>query len=182
MLSSDVLVPPGVLAASRVCYREDAIYCPMTIDLASSMEYCGPHRVFPMPWFLYMPRRVAVDAGGWDEAYLRGSCWEDNDFVGRIALEAGRILCDWGSICWHYSHEQPAYRNETAIQVSNNRNRVYTMDKWTGIPFSTPDVLAFEMGRGRDEATGHISLAFKDVKGIKQRVFDRTESPFVVVG
>lgn len=179
ILSSDVLVPPRVLAAARQCYRPDVIYCPMTIDLASTMEYCGPHRVFPMPWFLYLSRQVAIDAGGWDETYLLGSCWEDNDFVGRIALQTKRILCDWGSICWHQSHEQPAYRQDEAITISNQRNRVYTMDKWTGIPFATPDLLAFEMGRARDEDTGHIVLSFADVKGVKERVYLMTKSPFV---
>jgi len=181
VMSSDVIVPTRVLAQARRQYTPDSVWCPMVIDLESSMEYCGPHRVFPMPWFLYMSRELAVRAGGWDEAYLRGMCFEDNDFVGRVALVADRIVCDWSSCVWHQSHYQNAYENRPEVMEANKRNRQYTMGKWTGIPFGDADQVAFEISRGRDESTGNFALRFKDVKGIKDKVLAETVSPFVAV-
>jgi hypothetical protein len=181
ILSSDVIVPTRVLAQARQQYDERHVWCPMVIDLESSMEYCGPRRVFPMPWFLYMSRDLAVRAGGWDENYLRGMCFEDNDFVGRLALTADQIVCDWTSCVWHQSHHQPAYLDNDVAKRANARNKAYTMHKWTGIPFGDSDQIAFEIARGRDETTGNFALRFKDIKGIKDKVLAETVSPFVKV-
>lgn len=181
VMSSDVIVPARVLDAARKAYQKDSVWCPMVVDLATSGEYCGPHRVFPMPWFLYMAKDKAIECGGWDENFLFGMCWEDNDFLGRLALCTEQIVCDWGAVVWHQSHHQPAYevKNEE-IAEANRRNNRYIKTKWVGsIPFGTPDMMAFEMSRGRDEATGNFALKFKDVKNLKERVISATLSPFV---
>ena len=178
VISSDVIVPPRVWDASKKV--TSGVYCPMTIDLASSMEYCGPHRLFPMPWFLAFDRRDALDCGGWDENYLLGLCWEDNDFVGRLALKSKRMVCDWTSICWHQSHEQPAYNvDQHWVAAANSRNKAYTQEKWKGLPFGPPDMPAFSMGRSRDEATGHLLLTFEDAKGVYELARAQTLSPFI---
>ncbi len=180
ILSSDVIVPERVLMKARQSYNPNAVWCPMIVDLATSAEYCGPHRVFPMPWFLYLSKGKAIEAGGWDENFLFGMCWEDNDFVGRLALVTDQINCDWTSVCWHQSHFQPAYVQTEDVIEANKRNCKYITTKWAGgIPFGPPDMLAMEMGRGRDEATGDFCLRFKDFKGIKDRVVSTTLSPFV---
>ena len=72
ILSSDVILPPDTLEAARSSYDGTFLYSPMVIDLGSFMEYCGPHRVFPMPWFLYGPRQAMLDAGGWEELLAAG--------------------------------------------------------------------------------------------------------------
>ena len=179
IISSDVIVPPRVWDAARKVAGKGAVYCPMTIDLATSMEYCGPHRIFPMPWLLSFDLQDARDAGGWDENYLLGLCWEDNDFVGRLALRAGKIVCDWTSIVWHQSHDQPAYDMDNYwIAAANKRNRAYTMEKWKGLPFGPPDLPAFAMSKTRHES-GHLMLTFEDVKGVYDLARSRTLSPFV---
>ena len=182
ILSSDMIVPARVLAKARQDYDPNSIWCPMTMDLETSNEYCGPHRVFPMPWMLYTSREKVIEAGGWDENFLFGSCWDDNDFVGRLALVANKITCDWGSAAWHQSHYQPAYEKKQAIVDSNKRNLTYLTTKWAGsIPFGPPDMMAFEMARGRDESTGNFCLTFKDFKNVKERVLSMTLSPFIKV-
>ena len=180
LISSDVIVPERVLAKARQTYSPDSLWCPMVVDLATSAEYCGPHRVFPMPWMLYGSRENMVECGGWDENFLFGCCWEDNDFLGRLALTVDQIVCDWQQVVWHQSHYQPAYENNPEVLQANARNRSYITKKWGGgIPFGPPDLVAFEMARGRDEATGNFALKFKDIKGVKERVMAATLSPFV---
>ena len=180
ILSSDVIVPERVMSKARQDYAPESVWCPMVIDLASSNEYCGPLRVFPMPWFLYASKAKIVEAGGWDENFLFGCCWEDNDFVGRLALVTDRINCDWGSVVWHQSHYQPAYEKTQEIVDANKRNATYITTKWAGsIPWGPKDMIALEMKRTRDEKTGNFCLEFKDFKGIKDRVISSTLSPFV---
>ena len=180
ILSSDVLVPPNVMERCRRYDVNDVIYCPMVIDLATAAEYCGPRRVFPMPWFLACSREHAVKAGGWDENYLQGMCWEDNDFVGRLALTTGKILFDFSSIVWHQSHHQPAYLNEPDTLAANRRNKDYTFDKWMSIPFGDTDRIAFEAFRKIHE-TGNVLFEYKDFRDILPKAIAATNSPFVKV-
>lgn len=180
IMSSDVIVPERVLMQARSAYRADAVWCPMVVDLATSAEYCGPHRVFPMPWFLYASREKIVECGGWDENFLFGCCFEDNDFIGRLALCVDTFLCDWQQVCWHQSHYQPAYENNEDVMQANLRNRKYITAKWAGgIPFGPPDLVAMEIARTRDAATGNFALRFKDIRNVKERVMGATLSPFV---
>lgn len=180
ILSSDVIVPPVVLLKARKQYAEGQVWCPMVVDLGSSQEYCGPHRVFPMPWMLQMPRELILRAGGWDEAYLHGLCFEDNDLLGRLALTCEKLVCDWGSVVWHQSHYQPAYRmDDPVVKDANDRNRALTLRKWSGIPFGDADQIAFGVQRGRDEATGCFCLTFVDIRECREKVIAATVSPFV---
>lgn len=167
ILSSDVLVPPRVLAKAAKFSSEETVFCPMVIDLSTGHEYCGPNRVFPMPWFLSTSTKQARDCGGWDENYLLGMCYEDNDFVGRLALQVGSITFDWNQIVWHQSHYQPAYSNEPWIQVANQRNKMYTADKWHGIPFDDALGQVWDIARGRHE-NGDLQLRFTDSKNLMQ--------------
>jgi len=181
VMSSDVIVPERVIAKARQDYAPGSVWCPMVVDLATSQEYCGPHRPFPMPWFLYLSRAKAVECGGWDENFLFGCCWEDNDFVGRLALVTDQINCDWQSVVWHQSHYQPAYEvKDEEVLNANQRNRRAITTKWAGgIPFGPSDMIAMEIARGRDEATGNFCLRFKDFKNVKNRVISMTLSPFI---
>jgi len=180
ILSSDVIVPPRVMERSRTFSDDNVVYCPMVIDLGTGGEYCGPHRVFPMPWFLRMKRETAVAAGGWDENYLMGMCFEDNDFLGRVALSVDGIVCDWQCVVWHQSHHQPAYEDGVWVQAANKRNEKYTRDKWEGgIPFyPEKDSPVIEQDHTRHE-TGALMLVHKDYQNLKEKVIQRTLSPFV---
>ena len=180
ILSSDVIVPPRVLAKALKFAPDETIFCPMVIDLATGGEYCGPNRTFPMPWFLSTSKKKIEEAGGWDENYLLGMCFEDNDFVARLALVVGSVTYDWNCIVWHQSHVQPAYSDDQWVRVANTRNRVYTADKWAGIPFDPALGQVWEIERARHEC-GDVQWRFKDSKGCFERVRAATLSPFVEV-
>jgi hypothetical protein len=180
ILSSDVIVTPRALESARTYDPTELIYCPRVVDLATCAEYCGPTRLFPMPWFLACSTEHAKRCGGWDENYLHGMCYEDNDFVGRLALTTGKVLYDFDSVVWHQSHHQPAYTQDTEVVKANKSSRKYTMDKWLAIPFDNSDKIAFETVRKRHE-TGHILFEFKDFRELMPHLVASTLSPFVTV-
>ena len=148
VMSSDVLVTPKAMAAALEYDLSCGMWSPLVIDLDSGKQYCGPNRIFPAPWMLVCRRSDVMEIGGWDEAYLEGHCYEDNDFIGRLALKSGMFTVDWGVTVYHQSHEQPAYNMENPeIEAANERNRRYTMAKWAGgIPFNG-SYAAFDVSR-----------------------------------
>lgn len=147
VMSSDVLVPPRTMAAAKKRDFSEGVWTPYVEDTYGTprdrygigldgREYCGPNRLFPMPWFLGMSKSHLTEVGGWDEGYLKGLCYEDNDVVGRVALRTGRFIGDWSQKVYHQGHHQVAYmQDKPAIVSANLRNREYTMKKWGGIPF-----------------------------------------------
>lgn len=141
VLSSDVLVTPGAVKSMDRFWSPDCLYTPKVIDMDTHREYCGPTRQFPMPWMLVIPTGLAQKLGGWDEEFLKGFCYEDNDFVGRLGLSLGVIRCDWDAVVYHQSHVQPAYdiKSEEVI-AANDVNRRLCRKKWGGIPFDSEHV------------------------------------------
>ena len=93
LMSSDVIVTKRAVDRMQKLTSLEHAWTPQVFDLelGFSQEYCGPKRFFPMPWFLAAPRQACLDCGGWDERYLSGLCFEDNDFVGRLGLQVGTI-------------------------------------------------------------------------------------------
>jgi len=138
VMSSDVIVTPKAVKSMDRFWSPECLWTPLVVDMDSSAEYCGPTRPFPMPWMLAMPTKVAQEVGGWDVAYLNGLCYEDSDFVGRLALRLGVVRCDWGAVVYHQSHVQPAYDVKSEeIMAANARNRDICKKKWGGIPFDS---------------------------------------------
>ena len=147
IMSSDVLVNPRVFERIRRFDLSEMAWTPMVIDTESSAQYCGPMRLFPAPWCLAASRQICLDIGGWDETYLKGMCYEDNDFIGRLMLKTGRFIGDWTTIAYHQTHEQPAYNMSIEeIKTANEINREYTKTKWSGIPFH-PEYVPFDVLR-----------------------------------
>lgn len=136
LMSSDVLATSGAVKLMQAASKQELPFTPRVVDLDTCMEYCGASRPFPMPWFLSAPTENIRNIKGWDENYLHGLCFEDNDFVCRLGLECGKILADWSVTVWHQTHFQPAYEHQDpAVKRANDRNRDYTKRKWKGIPF-----------------------------------------------
>lgn len=169
VMSSDVLVPPSTMAKAQKLDFAKAMWTPYVEDTFGRMpeigrEYCGPQRLFPMPWFLGMSRAHLLEVGGWDEGYLGGLCYEDNDVVGRVALKTGRFIGDWTHKVYHQGHHQPAYQDQPDVVEANQRNREYTMKKWGGIPFDreyTPFDVVRKMQTSGDAAHECIDKAGK---------------------
>ena len=137
-MSSDVIVTPGAWKAALATDVTLGMWSPKVWDLDGNpfREYCGPTRVFPMPWFLVMSRQTLVDVGGWDESYLQGLSYDDNDVAGRVALGQGRFFLDYEATVFHHSHAtvyDETHRPE--IKAALDRNRDWTMHKWSGVPF-----------------------------------------------
>lgn len=136
VMSSDVIVTPKAVWSMNRFWDMDCLYTPRVMDLDSATEYCGATRPFPMPWFLAMPTKVAQEVGGWDENFLGGLCYEDNDFVARVFKRLGIVRCDWEASVYHQSHLQPAYDIKSdEVKAANARNRDICRAKWKGIPF-----------------------------------------------
>lgn len=147
ILSSDTLVPPATVRRSFLWDTALGPWTPRVLDLETQMEYCGPSRVFPMPWALVCDRKAVLRCGGWDERYMAGLCYEDNDFVGRLVVMQGSFCADWSAVAYHHSHEQPAYAvADPAVKEANDRNRTLTKEKWGGIPFDG-DMTPFDVSR-----------------------------------
>ena len=150
VMSSDVIVTPKAVKSMDRFWNHECLWTPRVNDLDTNLEYCGPTRPFPMPWMLAMPTGIAQDCGGWDERFLGGLCYEDNDFVGRVALRLGTVRCDWDAVVFHQSHVQPAYDVKSdEILAANQRNRDICKGKWRGIPFD-PDTTPFQITKKPD--------------------------------
>lgn len=155
IMSSDVIVTPNAVVGAIMARIEKGPWVCRVVDLDTGREYCGQQKLFPMPWFLVAKKEDCVAVGGWDESYLQGLCYEDNDFIGRLSAHKGFLLFDWGCTVWHNSHDQPAYKIEDPeIAKANDRNKAITMKKWGGVPFDswlTPfDVTSMIDKSGRD--------------------------------
>jgi hypothetical protein len=136
VMSSDVIVTPKAVKSMLRFGKGDCLFTPKVIDMDTNLDYCGPGRQFPMPWFLSMPTKTAQEVGGWNDDFLGGFCFEDNDFVGRVALKLGLIRMDWSAVTYHQSHLQPAYDTTSdEVMAANARNRDICKRIWGGIPF-----------------------------------------------
>ena len=138
IISSDTLLPPHSLASARKRMLNKVVYCGMVVDMDTAAEYLGSQRVAPLGWFLSTTKTQLTkiaDANGhvWDEGYLQGIAFEDNDFTARLALSVGRVVVDLSVCCWHQSHPQLAYSDD---MKGWKANEAYTLKKWGGIPWS----------------------------------------------
>ena len=157
VMSSDVVITPRAVWSMERFWTKDVCYTPKVIDMDTGAEYCGATRPFPMPWFLVMPTAVAQSVGGWDETFLNGFCYEDNDFVARVFKVLGVIRCDWDAFVYHQSHVQPAYDVKSdEVLSANARNRDICRAKWKGIPFDG-DLPPFTISR-RPDPMGCVRL------------------------
>lgn len=175
VMSSEVLVTPRVVERIRRFDQKQFCWTPMVIDIESAMQYCGPVRFFPAPWCLAVDRKLCLEIGGWDETYLKGQCYEDNDFMGRIMLKTGAVMGDWTVIAYHQSHRQPAYETSENDQTAklSSINFEYTKAKWAGgIPFH-PEWTAFDVLR-KPHRSGDVIHECVDHDGLLNATIAKT--------
>lgn len=128
-LSSDVLLPPNTLTRARKYVDKGCCYVPSVVDIDTSQLFLGSQRMFPMMWFYALPAAVADAAGPFDEEFLKGMAFEDNDWTGRTALEAGKMALDESVIALHQSHPGVAYSDD---MQGFKRSEKYCLKKWEG--------------------------------------------------
>jgi hypothetical protein len=84
----------------------------------------------------------AVAVGGYDEEYLKGMAFDDDDFGARLYLRVGGFAIDNTVIAWHQMHEDVAYSDDwMGFRVSQE----YTRTKWGGLPFREDSPLVMMM-------------------------------------
>lgn len=136
-LSSDCIVPSDIFRKARNVDLTKYVYVPSTIDMDTSMVYCGKTRIFPAMWFVGTTVDACRRAGGFDEEYIRGMAFEDPDFMGRLCLTVGRLIIDLSTVVIHQSHPAIYY---TDGGEGYRRSEEYTIKKWGGVPWSqNPD-------------------------------------------
>lgn len=135
VLSSDVIVPPHGMEAGRKFVDEVGMFCASVIDMSSATPYCSAGRCWPLPWFIGAKTEDIEAAGAWDEEYMKGIAFEDNDFSARLFMQTQKMLICDAVTCWHQSHEQTAYSDNLKGWEINKR---YTLSKWGCVPFEHP--------------------------------------------
>jgi glycosyltransferase involved in cell wall biosynthesis len=129
VVASDVLIPDVTIDTARIGARERVWMCAVT-DIGSGQQYLGHQRIAPFGWVMAWNR--AKHDVRWDEEYMKGMAFDDNDFTARLALAFGQIWIDMGLTAFHQSHDPVAYSDGLKGHAINER---YTREKWGGIPW-----------------------------------------------
>lgn len=133
-LSSDTMVGDGAIDRA-FSHPEDTVVIARTVDSLRGTVFCQSSQVWPMCWFVLAPTSSAVRVR-FDEEYLKGMAFEDNDFQGRLFLDVGRMVVDDSVGCLHQAHLPIAYSDGWR---GFRRSETYTRKKWGGIPFRPRD-------------------------------------------
>lgn len=128
-LASDLLIPKGALKRAKTPGK--SVWCCGVVDIDSGKEFLGRSRIAPYGWFMSWNRNFHDVR--WDEEYLRGMAFDDNDFSARLALSSKRVDIDLSITAFHQSHAQTAYSDGHKGHDINER---YTWKKWGGIPWT----------------------------------------------
>lgn len=173
VMSSDIIVTPGAFRAMLAHDVDEGMWTPKVWDIDGRpfREYCGPSRIFPMPWFLLASRRALMEVGGWDEEYLLGLSFDDNDIAARVGLYHGKFFVDFDQVVFHQSHDPVSPGN-----AAHETNRKYTKEKWQGIPFDGENT-PFDVSR-RPHPSGRMVFECKAKKELLARVVGLTRGMF----
>lgn len=136
-MSSDTIIQARTLTMLKSMTLRKIAWMPCVVDVddfsmfSARGHYLSPARLAPFGWF-YATHRANFEAVRWDEEYLNGIAFEDNDFMARLALHVGRFVVDTDCIAFHQSHPPSAYSDGLHGHAINQR---YTLKKWGAIPW-----------------------------------------------
>jgi len=137
-LSSDCIVPPNAFEVIEKYDLSTTVVTTRVIDLDTAAVFLGASRLFPMCWFLTMKTAHCREIGGFDEEFIKGMAYEDNDFAGRLCLHVGKLAIDQSATVWHQSHPPAAYSDDL---VGFKKSGAYTSERWSGhAPFNGKEV------------------------------------------
>lgn len=135
-MASDCIVPlRGVSAAVDAASKGQFWQC-RVINSRNNEEFLGKDRLAPYGWFMAWDRTRHNLI--WDENYMKGIAFEDNDMTARLAQAFGGVTIDLDVTVTHQSHPQVAYSDNLSGWHINQK---YTMEKWGGIPWGDPRIL-----------------------------------------
>lgn len=134
LLSSDIVLDQNSLSFA-LKHSPDEVVVGQTMDSNSHTIFCRSDRIWPMCWFV-LAGTGHIAQTKFDEEYLKGMAFEDNDFMGRMLLRTERMVIDDTILCLHQTHAPTAYSDHLqGFQVSEE----YTKKKWGGVPFRPND-------------------------------------------
>ena len=134
-LSSDCMIPEFGIAEAKKC--RDYYWLASVMDQATNLMYVCEKKPIPLHFFSSCKKEHVEAIGGFDEEYLRGMAFEDNDFGARLGLHCGQVLIDTSVLCIHQSHPPNAYSDG---HLGLHRNEGHTVKKWGGIPWRDMDM------------------------------------------
>ena len=124
-LSSDCMIPRFGIAQAKKC--SDYYWLAAIVDQASNLMYVCVERPIPLHFFASCKKEHVEAIGGFDENYLRGIAYEDNDFGARLGLYCRHVVFDMEVMVMHQSHPPHNY-SDSGIGLRNNEE--YTKAKW----------------------------------------------------
>ena len=127
IMSSDVVVPPDAIREGLKQIEKGRVFVSSIVDEKTGEEYCGRERIYPMHWFMGIEAGLLRHIDGFDEEFLRGNAWADNDFAGRLFLEAGEFFISTKIKSVHQSHPNSGYADDGK---GWDRNHKYIRKKW----------------------------------------------------
>lgn len=133
-LSSDCMIPKFGIDIAKKC--GDYYWIANVVDQATNAMYVCDKRPLPFHFFASCKREHVEAIGGFDENYLRGIAWEDNDFGARLGLYCRHVIFDSSVLVVHQSHGPMAYGDKLKGCKISER---YTQSKWGGIPWEIED-------------------------------------------
>jgi len=153
--SSDVVIPPHAFAHASTFFPELDKICWHAKTMQGDIIFNSTKKINPLGWFwgthksILEKARVSPDQW-YDERYMAGFGYEDDDFTLRVALAADQIVVDDRVATEHPDHE----RNYTNFQEGAQGcyvNATYGASKWNGHPSPWVEVrkhLTFDENHG----------------------------------
>jgi GT2 family glycosyltransferase len=132
ILSSDCVLPAHALEAWRRWVDIGYVPIPKVVDHDSQQVYASSSRIWPLYWWMGCRMEWIKGIGGWDEEYLRGIAFEDNDFAARLFDKVQKFVFDDSVMVIHQSHSQTAYSDNLEGWAINKQ---YTLSKYGANPW-----------------------------------------------
>ncbi len=162
VMSSDCIVPAHALEHFRGWVDRDFVPFARTVDQDTQAEYCSSRRIWPLYWLMGAKTEWLDAIGGWDEEYLKGIAFEDNDFSARLFDQVKKFVIDDAVTVIHQSHPRNEYSDDLRGFMTNQR---YTIDKWGANPWErNGEGLAYNLRAVRPGLTAvfHPTVEFPD--------------------
>lgn len=152
VVSSDCIVPPHMMNHARKCGK--SVWMSTVVDMDSGMIYLGGPRTAPYGWCMTWNRENAPDVR-WDENYLKGMGFDDNDITAQLAIAHGDIVIDPEVTVFHQSHPAVAYSDG---HFGHDINERYILKKWGGVPWKgdEDEPLAITKGKRNGAIVLHV--------------------------
>jgi glycosyltransferase involved in cell wall biosynthesis len=95
--------------------------------------FCGSQRPRPLGWFWGTALKHVLNQNGYDERFLGGIGYEDDDITGRVALEIGEVVID-DRVCGRHQYHKSfvAQPGSCVFNAHLNQSRWGDSQLWSG--------------------------------------------------